>query len=97
MPDEVVLRYRGKPRPARFPQSQATASRYSLAQSEMMWVRLHHFALRSIGFLYCSMALLTRFASFSKSLASGWDRALSKFSIMVSMLGMWSGCSFIFT
>lgn len=50
-----------------------------------------------IGFLYCSTASLTRFASFFKSVASGWDRALSKFSIMASMLGMWSGCSFIFT
>lgn len=49
-----------------------------------------------IGFLYRSIASLTRFASFTRSSASGWDRALSKFSIMASMLGMWSGCSFIF-
>lgn len=50
-----------------------------------------------IGFLYCSIASLTRFASFTRSSASGWASALSKFSIMASMLGMWSGCSFIFT
>ena len=50
-----------------------------------------------IGFLYCSIASLTDSVSFTRSSASGWDRALSKFSIMASMLGIWSGCSFIFT
>ena len=77
-------------------QVKATSGRFLLREGRRgtrMWRRL----LSLIGFLYCSTALLTRFASFSKSLASGWDRALSKFSIMVSMLVMWSGCSFIFT